>query len=115
MAKTFRPYEPDQAPLLPPAPSVYFVSDVVDTLDRTAIYDRYSEEGGFPLHHLLLMTKLFLFTNCAFWDGRKTGSLTYRALIAAHLPLPNPPSLAASTRVVAFSPDPLRPGLWNRE
>jgi len=56
MAKTFRPYQPDQLLLLPPSLKdwlppghlVYFVSDLVETLDLTAIYESYSEERGFP-------------------------------------------------------------------
>lgn len=54
MAKTFRPYEPDQLLLLPPSLAdwvaedhlVRFVSDVVDSLDLTAIEDTYNEERG---------------------------------------------------------------------
>lgn len=69
MAKTFRPYEPDQIYLLPPSPSdwlpaghlVFFVSDVVDTLDLSAIYSTYAEERGYPPYHPLLMVKILLY------------------------------------------------------
>lgn len=69
MAKTFRPYDPDQLLILPPSvrewlPSdhlVYFVSDVIDTLDLSGIYDSYDEERGYPPYHPLLMTKLLLY------------------------------------------------------
>lgn len=69
MAKTFRPYDPDQVLLLPPSlrdwlpPEhlVYFVSDVVETLDLNAIYQAYQEERGYPPYHPLLMTKLLLY------------------------------------------------------
>jgi transposase len=72
MAKTFRPYQPDQLLLLPPSLKdwlppghlVYFVSDLVETLDLTVIYDSYSEERGFPPYHPLLMTKLLLYGYC---------------------------------------------------
>lgn len=72
MAKTFRPYTPDQLLLLPPSLKdwlppghlVYFVSDLVETLDLTAIYESYSEERGFPPYHPLLMTKLLLYGYC---------------------------------------------------
>lgn len=66
MAKTFRPYDPDQLLMMPPSVRewlpedhvVYFVSDVVEMLDLSAIYDSYAEERGFPPYHPLLMTKL---------------------------------------------------------
>jgi transposase len=52
MSKTFRPYEPDQLMLLPPALSDWmpenhlarFVSDMVDGLDLSAIEDTYNED-----------------------------------------------------------------------
>lgn len=69
MAKTFREYSPDQLLLLPPSPrewlpedhAVYFVADLVETLDLTAIYASYEEERGYPPYHPLLMTKLLLY------------------------------------------------------
>src|SRR5215470_1776500 len=50
MAKTFRPYEPDQMLLMPPSLADWvpedhlarFVRDVVDTLDLTAIEAAYA-------------------------------------------------------------------------
>jgi hypothetical protein len=49
MSKTFRPYEPDQPFLMPASmrewlPSghlAYFVSDVVEQLDLSAVTERY--------------------------------------------------------------------------
>jgi transposase len=69
MAKTFRPYEPDQILLLPPSlrewlPDdhlVYFLSDVVESLDLSAIYATYTEERGYPPYHPLLMVKVLLY------------------------------------------------------
>ncbi len=69
MAKTFREYSPDQLLLMPPSPrewlpedhAVYFVADVVETLDLWAIYASYGEERGYPPYHPLLMTKLLLY------------------------------------------------------
>lgn len=69
MGKTFRPYDPDQLLVLPPSVRewlppehlVYFVSDVLDTLDLSRIYDSYEEERGYPPYHPLLMTKLILY------------------------------------------------------
>ncbi|HSW50964.1 MAG TPA: IS1182 family transposase [Bryobacteraceae bacterium] len=69
MAKTFREYSPDQLLLLAPSlrewlpedHSVYFVSDLVDTLDLSGIYESYDEERGYPPYHPLLMTKLLVY------------------------------------------------------
>ena len=52
MSKTFRPYEPDQMFLMPismrdwlPADHLaYFISDVVDEMDLSAIIKRYKDE-----------------------------------------------------------------------
>ena len=56
MGKAFRRYEPDQLLLLPVALQewlpgghlAYFISDVVDHLDLSAIMRRYVEERGYP-------------------------------------------------------------------
>jgi len=57
MSKTFRPYEPDQPFLMPASmrewlPSghlAYFVFDVVEQLDLSAVTERYAhEERGYP-------------------------------------------------------------------
>ena len=69
MAKTFRPYSPDQLLLLPPSlrewlPAdhpVYFVNDLVETLDLAPILSSYGEERGFPPYHPVLMTKLIVY------------------------------------------------------
>ena len=69
MAKTFRPYSPDQLLLLPPSlrewlPAdhpVYFVNDLVETLDLEPILSSYGEERGFPPYHPVLMTKLIVY------------------------------------------------------
>jgi transposase len=69
MAKTFRPYDPDQSYLLPPSlrdwlpPDhlVYFVSDLADGLDLTAIFDTYEEERGYPPYHPLMLVKVLLY------------------------------------------------------
>jgi transposase len=73
MSKTFRPYEPDQSFLLPVSmhewlPSghlAYFVTDVVDQLDLTAILERYErEERGYPPYHPRMMVKVLLYAYC---------------------------------------------------
>jgi transposase len=69
MAKTFRPYEPDQLLLMPPALADWvpedhlarFVSDMIETLDLTAIEDTYAEERGYPPYHPRMMVKVLLY------------------------------------------------------
>ena len=73
MPKGYRPYLPDQDLLLPPSLRdwlaeehlVYFVSDVVDQLDLSAIHAYYGEEKrGQPPYDPLLMTKLLVYGYC---------------------------------------------------
>ena len=72
MAKTFRPYEPDQMLLMPPSVQewvpeghlVRFVSDLVDTLDLSAIEGTYAEERGHPPYHPRMMVKLLVYGYC---------------------------------------------------
>ncbi len=73
MAKGYRTYLPEQELLLPPSlrewlPEhhlVYFVSDVVDQLDLSAIYAVYEkEERGQPPYDPRLMTKLLVYGYC---------------------------------------------------
>ena len=70
MEKTYRPYDPDQLLLLPPAlqdwlPAdhvVFFLSDLVDHLDLTAITAPYEQESrGYPPYHPRMMVKLLLY------------------------------------------------------
>ena len=69
MAKIFRPYTPDQLLLLPPSVRewlpddhpVYFVNDLVETLDLEPMLSTYDEERGFPPYHPMLMTKLIVY------------------------------------------------------
>ncbi len=73
MSKTFRPYEPDQQLLLPVGlhewlPSdhlAYFISDVVDQLDLSAITNRYRQERcGGPPYYPRMMVKVVLYGYC---------------------------------------------------
>jgi transposase len=73
MAKTFRTYVPEQNLLLPPSlrdwlPDnhlAYFVSDVVDQLDLSAIECVYEEEDrGQPPYHPRMMTKILVYGYC---------------------------------------------------
>ena len=72
MSKTFRPYDPDQQLLLPaalqewlpPDHLAYFISDVVDQLDLSAITERYEEQRGGPPYHPRMMVKVLLYGYC---------------------------------------------------
>jgi len=73
MPKGYRTYLPEQELLLPPSlrewlPEnhlVYFVSDVVDQLDLSAIHAVYEkEERGQPPYDPSLMTKLLVYGYC---------------------------------------------------
>src|SRR5258708_13011831 len=73
MPKGYRSYLPEQELLLPPSlrewlPEnhlVYFVSDVVDQLDLSAIHAVYAKEKrGQPPYDPRLMTKLLVFGYC---------------------------------------------------
>ena len=72
--RRFKPYNPDQLYLLPPAlrdwiPEGHlalFLSDVVDTLDLESIFDDY-EQGdgrGQPPYHPAMMVKLLIYGYC---------------------------------------------------
>lgn len=100
MAKTFRPYEPDQILLLPPSlrewlPEdhlVYFLNDVVETLDLSAIYATYREERGYPPYHPLLMVKVLLYGYArGIYSSRKLAraceeDVAFRILCAGNQP-----------------------------
>jgi transposase len=73
MSKTFRPYDPDQIFLMPASLQdwlpkghlAYFVSDVVDHLDLSAIMEHYAkEERGYPPYHPRMMVKVLLYAYC---------------------------------------------------
>ncbi|MCW5977902.1 MAG: transposase [Bryobacteraceae bacterium] len=73
MPKGYRPYLPHQDFLMPPSlrewlPEdhlVYFVSDVVEQLDLSAIHAHYGDEKrGQPPYDPLLMTKLLVYGYC---------------------------------------------------
>src|ERR1700675_2406048 len=101
MAKTFRSYVPEQNLLLPPSlrewlPEnhlAYFVSDVVDQLDLSAIESVYAgEDGGQPPYHPRMMTKILLYGYCVgvFSSRRIERKLTedvgFRILAAGNEP-----------------------------
>jgi len=100
MAKTFRPYDPDQTLLLPPALSDWVpeghlargVSDLVDTLDLSAIEGAYEEERGYPPYHPRMMVKLLLYGYCTgTYSSRRIAaklvdSVAFRFLAAGNEP-----------------------------
>jgi transposase len=73
MAKTYRPYVPEQDLLLPPSlrdwlPEdhlAYFVSDLIDQLDLSAITTVYEDdERGYPPYHPVMLTKVLVYAYC---------------------------------------------------
>jgi len=101
MAKTYRPYSPDQMFLLPPSlrdwlPEnhlVYFVSDVVDQLDLYAIESVYEKDDrGQPPYHPRMMTKILVYAYCVgMFSSRKIQKrliedVAFRILAAGNQP-----------------------------
>ena len=101
MAKTYRPYTPEQDLLLPPSlrdwlPEnhlAHFVSDVVDQLDLSAIESVYeAEERGYPPYHPRMMTKILLYGYCVgVFSSRKiqkrvVEDVAFRVLAAENQP-----------------------------
>jgi hypothetical protein len=88
MTKTFKTYLPEQDLLLPPSlrewlPDdhlAYFVSDVVDQLDLSAIESVYEKEDrGQPPYHPSMMTKVL---KCSALHFRiNAASIVMRALV----------------------------------
>jgi transposase len=101
MAKTFRTYLPEQNLLLPASLREwlpddhlsYFVSDVVDQLDLSAIESVYEEEDrGQPPYHPRMMTKILLYGYCVgVFSSRRiqkrlVEDIAFRALAAGNQP-----------------------------
>ena len=101
MAKTYRSYLPEQDLLLPPSlrewlPDdhlVYFVSDVVDQLNVSAIESVYEEDDrGQPPYHPRMMTKILLYGYCVgVFSSRKiqkrlVEDVAFRVLAAGNQP-----------------------------
>jgi len=73
MAKTYRSYLPEQDLLLPPSLGdwlpenhlAYFVGDLIDQVDLSAIEAYYEqEERGYPPYHPRMMTKVLVYGYC---------------------------------------------------
>ena len=101
MAKTYRPYCPDQMFLLPPSlrdwlPEnhlSYFVSDVVDQIDLSEIESYYeTEDRGQPPYHPRMMTKVLVYAYCVgIFSSRKiqkrlVEDVPFRVLAAGNQP-----------------------------
>jgi transposase len=101
MAKTYRPYVPEQDLLLPPSlrewlPEhhlAYFVSDLIDQLDLSAITAVYEdEERGYPPYHPVMLTKVLVYAYCVgVFSSRKiqrrlVEDVAFRVLAAGNEP-----------------------------
>jgi transposase len=101
MAKTYRPYVPEQDLLLPPSlrewlPEdhlAFFVSDLIDHLDLTAITIVYDdEERGYPPYHPVMLTKVLVYAYCVgVFSSRKiqrrlVEDVAFRVLAAGNHP-----------------------------
>ena len=101
MGKSYRPYYPDEELLLPPSlrdwlPEnhlAYFVSDVVDNLDLSAMDAVYGDEKrGQPPYDPLMMTKVLVYGYCVgVFSSRKierrlVEDIAFRVLAADNQP-----------------------------
>ena len=101
MAKTYRPYVPEQDLLLPPSlrdwlPEdhlAYFVSDLIDQLDLSAITAVYeADERGYPPYHPVMLTKVLVYAYCVgVFSSRKiqrrlVEDVPFRVLAAGNEP-----------------------------
>jgi transposase len=101
MAKTYRPYVPEQDLLLPPSlrewlPEghlAFFVSDLIDQLDLSAITTVYeAEERGYPPYHPVMLTKVLVYAYCVgIFSSRKiqrrlAEDVAFRVLAAGNAP-----------------------------
>jgi transposase len=101
MAKTYRSYLPEQDLLLPPSlrdwlPEnhlAYFVSDLIDQADLSAIESYYEqEERGYPPYHPRMMTKIMVYGYCVgVFSSRRLGKrlhedVAFRVMAAGNEP-----------------------------
>lgn len=101
MRKKFREYNPNQIMLLPPTLNEWlpenhlanFISDLVDQLDLSAVYNSYEKElRGYPPYHPAMMLKLLLYAYCTgVYSSRKIAKacedvVAFRVLSANQFP-----------------------------
>jgi transposase len=99
--KEYRPYHPDQLLLLPPSLQewlpdhhlAYFVSDIVDSFDLSAIEAGYEDEArGAPPYHPAMMVKLLVYGYCTgIYSSRRIArhvreDVAFRVLAAGNTP-----------------------------
>ncbi|MFZ5646786.1 MAG: IS1182 family transposase [Bacillota bacterium] len=85
--KGYKPYNHNQIYLFPPAPQewlpknhiIFFISDLVDNLDLTAIEKEYERDSrGQPPYHPALMTKILFYAYCrGIFSSRKIAAAVY--------------------------------------
>jgi transposase len=101
MPKTYRPYVPEQDLLLPPSLRewlaedhlAFFVSDLIDQLDLSAIIAVYEDEDrGYPPYHPVMLTKVLVYAYCVgVFSSRKiqrrlAEDVAFRVLAAGNAP-----------------------------
>jgi transposase len=101
MAKTYRPYVPEQDLLLPPSlrdwlPEdhlAFFVSELIDQLDLSAITTVYEDEDrGYPPYHPVMLTKVLVYAySVGVFSSRKIQrrlieDVAFRVLAAGNEP-----------------------------
>jgi transposase len=100
VAKTFRPYLPEQTLLLPPALEDWlpeghlarFISDVVEALDLSEIEEVYEEERGYPPYHPSMMLKVLLYGYCTgTYSSRRLAGLVVDSVACRYLAAGNDP------------------------
>jgi len=99
--KEYRPYHPHQVFLLPPSPDewlpedhlAYFISDLVEHFDLSAIEAAYEDERrGGPPYHPTMMVKLLLYGYCTgVYSSRRIAKhvhedVAFRVLAAGNVP-----------------------------
>jgi transposase len=99
--KTYRPYEPDQLFLMPPSLKewlpedhlAYFVSDIVERMELSAIEEGYKkEERGYPPYHPVMMVKVLLYAySTGVYSSRRIAKklledIAFRVLAAGNQP-----------------------------
>src|SRR4030042_4612663 len=87
---TFRPYQPDQKPLLPPDMKewlneddlAYFIMDVIKNLNLDVIYrDDDGAKGGQPPYDPYMMVSLLFYSYCVGEPGsRRIEKATYNSV-----------------------------------
>ena len=101
MPTTFRPYQPDQSWLLPPSPQdwlseghlAFFISETVDSLDLSVLYERYEGDGrrNQPFDpRMMVKVLVYAYATGTFSSRRIARKLeedvAYRVLAAGNFP-----------------------------